>query len=75
LDEHWKGFKKITERVCGFLWVAVPLTILNKFPEDANIAYLIFGVPLWMMIIYTIFWNIKKRISNKKDGKEEDVNV
>jgi len=68
-----KKFKKIIERVLGFLWVMVPITILNKSPEDADIAYLIFGVPLWIMIIYAVYRYIRKKMKEKEDqGEEQD---
>jgi len=70
-----KKFKKIIERVLGFLWVMVPITILNKSPEDADIAYLIFGVPLWIMIIYAVYGYIRKKMNKKKDQTKDDEGI
>ena len=59
------------QRILGFLWFMVPLTILNKSPEDAYIAYLIFGVPLWAVIIYTVYRYMIKRMK-EEDGQSKD---
>jgi hypothetical protein len=63
-----KSFKKMIERVVGFLWFFIPVAILKESPDNANIAYLIFGVPLLIVIVSVAYGYIRDKANSKKES-------